>query len=70
MRTFSASVALGSLFLGIALVPAVGAAVFTMVLFGLFFLALVGVVASVEDKTVRQRSPSMNATKWRDGSDV
>ena len=68
MRTFSASVALGSLFLGIAVVPVVGAAVITMLLFGLFFLALAGVLAAVEDRTVRQRNPSMNATKWRDGS--
>ena len=68
MGTLSAVVAVGSLFLAVALLPVFGAALFALVLFGLFLLALVGVLGGVEDRTVRQRDPSMDPTRWRDGS--
>jgi hypothetical protein len=39
-----------------------------MVFFGVFLLALVGVLGGLEDRTVRQHSPSLNPRGWRDGS--
>jgi len=39
-----------------------------MVFFGLFLLALVGVLVGVEDRTVRQHNPSLSPTEWRNGS--
>ena len=37
-----------------------------MVTFGLFLLALVGVIGGMDDRGVRQRHPSLNPTGWRD----
>jgi fatty acid desaturase len=36
--------------------------------FPLFLLGLVGVLAGLEDHTVQQHNPSMDGTKWRNGS--
>jgi hypothetical protein len=33
----------------------------------LFLLGRAGVIAGLEDRAVRQRTPSMNPTEWRDG---
>jgi Sec-independent protein secretion pathway component TatC len=69
MRTLSSLVAIGSLFLTVAsllVLPGVAFALF--VFFPLFLLALVGVLAGLEDNNVRQRNPSMDASGWRDGS--
>jgi hypothetical protein len=60
--------AVAALFLAVATVPVVGAAFFTVVLLGLFLLALVGVLGGLEDRTVRQHNPAMNPRGWRDGS--
>ena len=67
MRTLSSLVAVVSLILTVAFIPVVGGVIFSMVFFGLFLLALVGVVGGVEDRTVRQHNPSMNPREWRDG---
>jgi hypothetical protein len=67
MGAVSSVVAVASLFLTVALLPVIGAALFAIVSFGLFLLALVGVLSGVEDRTVRQRDPSLNPTRWRDG---
>lgn len=67
MKTISAVVAVVSLFTAAALVPVLGAVVIGAVLVGVFGLALAGVLASLEDTTVRQRNPSMDPTRWRDG---
>jgi hypothetical protein len=68
MRILSSLVALGSLLGAVVLAPVYGAALFMLLLFGLFLLALVGVLSGVDDRTVRQHDPSMSATGWRDGS--
>jgi hypothetical protein len=67
MRTMSSIVAVGSLLLAVAFVPIIGAALIPLVLLGLFLLAMVGVFSGVEDRSVRQKDPSMNPTAWRDG---
>jgi hypothetical protein len=47
----------------------IGGVVFALFLFGpLFLLALVGVLAGLEDRAVRQHNPSMNPREWREGS--
>jgi hypothetical protein len=68
MRTLSSTVAVGSLILAAALVPVIGGVLTAVFLVGLFFLALVGVLSGVEDRTVRQRNPTMDPRRWRDGS--
>jgi hypothetical protein len=67
MRTLTSLVAVVSLILTVAFIPVVGGVIFSMVFFGLFLLALVGVVGGLEDRTVRQHNPSMNPRGWRDG---
>jgi hypothetical protein len=55
MRTLSAILANVALFASIALVPVVGGAVLILFLFfPLFLLALLGVLAGLEHRTVRQ----------------
>jgi hypothetical protein len=56
----SSVVAVGSLFLAVALAPVVGAALFVFLLLGQFLLALVGVIGGQSDRTVRQHEPSRN----------
>jgi hypothetical protein len=68
MRLVSARTAVGSLFLAVAFLPVIGGVLFALFLFGLFLLALVGVLSGVEDRTVRQHEPSMDPKRWRDGS--
>jgi hypothetical protein len=46
-----------------------GGVVFALILFfPLFLLGLGAVLAGLEDRTVQQHDPSMDATKWRRGS--
>ena len=45
----------------------VGGVLFAPFLFGLFLLALIGVIAESGDRTVRQHDPPMNAKTWRGG---
>jgi hypothetical protein len=68
MRTLAGLVAVGSLFLAVALVPVVGGILFAVFLFGAFLLALVGVLGGLEDRSVHQHEPSMDGTRWRTGA--
>jgi uncharacterized protein (DUF58 family) len=60
--------ALMALFLTIAALVVMGGVIFVPFLFGLFLLALVGVLGGLKDRTVRQHNPAMNPRRWRDGS--
>jgi hypothetical protein len=68
MRTLSSLAAVISLILTVAFMPVVGGVLFAMVFFGLFLLALVGVLGGLGNRTVRQHNPSMNPREWRDGA--
>jgi hypothetical protein len=57
-----------ALFATVVTLPIVGGVLFAFMFFGLFLLALVGVLAGLEDRTVRQHNPSMDPRRWRDGS--
>lgn len=66
MQTLMGLIALGSLVLTVVFIPIIGAVVFSMVTFVLFVGALVGVIAGLEDHTVRQHNPRMDPRGWRD----
>jgi hypothetical protein len=68
MKMLLSLVAVVSLFGAVALVPIYGGVLFAFFLFGGFMLALVGVIGGQEDRTVRQHDPSMDPTRWRNGS--
>jgi hypothetical protein len=68
IRLISSVVAVGSLFLAIALVPVIGAALIVLLLFGAFLLALVGVFSGLDDRTVRQHDAVLDGRRWREGS--
>jgi hypothetical protein len=69
LRTLSALVAVGALLLAAASAPVIGAVVFALLLFlPLFLLALVGVLSTLENRTVRQHETVMDGRRWRDGS--
>jgi hypothetical protein len=68
MRMISSLVAVASLLLAVVLAPVVGAALFVLLLFGLFLLALVGVFSGLDDRTVRQHDPVLDPRGWREGS--
>ena len=57
--------ATAALFLTAASLLAMTTILFAPFLFGLFLLALAGVIASHGDRRVRRRQPSMDATGWR-----
>lgn len=61
-------VAVAALFLSVATLPVWGGALFALFLFGLFLLALVGVIGGLEDRTVRQRDVVLDPERWRNGS--
>src|SRR5262245_41749199 len=67
MRTMSALVSILALLGAMALVPVIGAVLFSAVLFGGAVLALVGVFSGVEDRTVEQRDPVLDPVRWRRG---
>jgi hypothetical protein len=67
MRMISSLVAIGSLFLAVAFVPVIGAALIVLLLFGVFLLALVGVFSGLENRTVRQHEPVLDGRRWREG---
>lgn len=67
MRMISSLVAVSSLFLAVALVPVVGAALLVLLLFGVFLLALVGVFSGMDDRTVRQHDAVLDGRTWREG---
>lgn len=57
------------LFLTVASLLVIGGALVALLLFfPLFLLAVIGVLSGLEDSTVRQRNPSMDPTRWRNGS--
>jgi hypothetical protein len=60
--------AVPALFLSVAALPLIGGVVFAACLFGLFLLALVGVLGGLEDRTVRQHDPVLDPKRWRNGS--
>jgi hypothetical protein len=63
------SLAVVSLFLAAASLLVIGGVILALLLFfPLFLLGLVGVLAGLEDHTVQQHNPSMDGTKWRNGS--
>ncbi len=63
------SLAVVGLFLTAASLLVIGGAILALFLFfPLFLLGLVGVLAGLEDQTVQQHNPSMDGTKWRNGS--
>jgi hypothetical protein len=63
------SLAVACLFLTAAsLLVFVGAILALFVFFPLFLLGLMGVLAGLEDHTVQQHNPTMDGTKWRNGS--
>ena len=64
----SSIVAVLALVLFVASVPVVGAALFSLLLLGLFGLALVGVLGRLGDRTVRQHEPVLDPKRWRNGS--
>jgi hypothetical protein len=68
MKTIFAIVAVVSLLGAVALVPVIGGPLVGFALVGLAGLALTGVLSSLEDTSVPQRDPSMDATRWRNGS--
>jgi hypothetical protein len=61
-------VVVAALLVTVATLPVVGGVLFGLFLFGLVLLALVGVLAGLEDRTVHQHNPAMNPRRWRDGS--
>jgi hypothetical protein len=61
-------VAVAALFLTVAALPVVGGVLFAAVFFGLFLFAHVGVLAELEDRTVRQHDPVLDPRGWRNGS--
>ena len=67
MRTLSALIAIGSLLGAIVFVPLIVGVLLSLILVGLFLLALVGVLSGLEDHTVRQHDPAMDPTGWRNG---
>jgi hypothetical protein len=68
MRVLSSLVAAASLFFTVALLAVPGGVLFAMFTFGLFMLALTGVFAGLEDRTVLERKPYADPKGWRDGS--
>jgi hypothetical protein len=68
MRTFSALIAVGSLLGAVVFIPLIVGALLSLILVGLFLLALVGVFSGLEDHTVRQHDPPMDPKGWRNGS--
>ena len=68
MTVLSSLTAIVALGLTIAFLPLIGGALFAMVFFGLFVLALVGVLSGVDDHTVRQKDVPTDPTGWRRGA--
>jgi len=64
----SALIAVGSLVVLVALLIAPGGVLLAPFVFGVFLLALAGVLGGLNDHTVRQHNPKMNPRGWRNGS--
>jgi hypothetical protein len=61
-------VAVAALLLTVATLPVWGGVLFALFLFGLFLLAVVGVLGGLEDRSVRQRDVVLEPRRWRNGS--
>ena len=57
--------AITALLLAVVSLLMIGGALFAPILFGLFLLALVGVLARHTDRSVRQRDATMDPSGWR-----
>jgi hypothetical protein len=69
VRIMYALIAVASLALTAASLLAIPVGVvFAPFTFGLFLLALVGVLGGVENRTVRQHEPRLDSESWRTGS--
>jgi hypothetical protein len=67
VRTVSALVAVSALLLSIAFPLILGGVIFALFLFfPLFLLALVSLLDTVDDRTVRQHNPSADPRGWRE----
>lgn len=64
MRYLAAAALLGV----VATIPVTGGVLFAAFAFGLFLLALVGVVGGLGDRTVRQHGGVRDPKGWRDGA--
>lgn len=68
MRALGAVVAVVFLVLTVASLPIVGGVVFALFLFfPAFVLALVVLLATLDDRMVPHHAPAMNPTGWREG---
>lgn len=67
MKLVLSLIAVASLFGAAAFVPIYGGALFAFILFGLFLLALVGVIGEQDSRTVRQHDAPIDPTGWRKG---
>jgi hypothetical protein len=65
MKTLLSIVTVGSLLLGTALLPLIGAALPAAGFFALFLLGLTGLIGEAGSRVVTQHDPPMNATSWR-----
>jgi hypothetical protein len=65
MKSLLAVVTVGSLLIGTALLPLVGAALLAAVFFAVFLLGLTGLLSEASGRVVAQHDPSMDATGWR-----
>jgi hypothetical protein len=63
----NALIAVGSLVALVALLVAPGGVLLAPFVFGVFLLALTGVLGGLQDHTVRQHNPKMDPRGWRDG---
>jgi hypothetical protein len=71
MRTVSAAVAVLALFLSLTFPLILGGVIFALFLFfPLFLLALVGVLGTVDDHTVRQHDAPTDPRGWRENASL
>jgi hypothetical protein len=69
LSALMASLAVAALALTVASLAVIGGALIALLLFfPIFVLALVAVLAALEDHTVQQHKPTMDGTSWRNGS--
>jgi hypothetical protein len=61
-------VATAALVLTVVTLPIIGGVLVALVAFGAFLLALVGVLAGLDDRTVRQHDVVLDGRRWRGGA--
>jgi hypothetical protein len=67
MKFLFSLIAVAALFGAAVLVPIYGGVLFAFILFGLFLLALLGVIGGQENRTVRQHDAPTDPSGWRRG---